>query len=68
MKPCPRCNGTAFTHIPDSLAHACKTCGFVWVGFDDDDMRPGATVAQWLEDAYGVPNTTDDKWNARETA
>ena len=34
LPPCPECQQTDFFHIPDSLASACKNCGFVWVSFD----------------------------------
>lgn len=64
MKPCPRCKGADFFNVPDSLAFACSGCGFVWVlcGDDLDDVHPGATIGQWLNDVFGVPNTMDEKW------
>lgn len=47
---CPRCKGTQFTHMPDSLAEACDNCGFVWVGgIAGMEWEPGATIGQWLE-------------------
>jgi ribosomal protein L37AE/L43A len=54
MKPCPKCNNTQFVNMPDSLAWACNKCGFVWVGFDDEDMVPGATIQEWLKDVYNI--------------
>lgn len=62
IPPCPRCKGTEFFPIPDSLAIACKECGFVWVGHGPDDFKPGATIGQWLEDVYGIPNEMDKQW------
>src|SRR4051812_26951320 len=55
---CPTCKGTAFIGIPDSLAYACKGCGFVWVG-DHNDWKPGATLQEWAKDHYELAVTRD---------
>lgn len=52
---CNRCQKTVeWFGIPDSLASACKECGFVRVGFGENgEYTAGATIQEWLEDVYG---------------
>jgi DNA-directed RNA polymerase subunit RPC12/RpoP len=57
---CNRCSKTVkWFHIPDSLASACKECGFVRIGSgrkNEDGVREyeaGPTVQEWLKDSYG---------------
>ena len=64
MPPCPRCQSTKFNPIPDSLANACDNCGFVWVG-SNGKYEAGATIGEWLEDVYNIPNTLDQKWKGK---
>ncbi len=59
--PCSRWKKTEFFNIPDSLAMACKNCGFVWVG-SGNNWQDGATISEWLEDTYKIPNTIDKDW------
>ncbi len=52
---CLRCDMiVAWIHIPDSLASACKECGFVRVSDLDGGYTAGATVEEWLRDTYGA--------------
>jgi len=66
IPPCPRCQSTEFFLIPDSLALACKTCGFVWVYLGNGVYEKGATIGQWLEDVYQIPNTMDPQWETKK--
>jgi len=53
---CNRCDKEVeWFGIPDSLAQACKKCGFVriWNGRGDGEYEAGATIQEWLEDVYG---------------
>ena len=43
--------------IPDSLAQACKECGYVRVG-DGGGWTKGASVHEWRNDVYGIPEDT----------
>jgi hypothetical protein len=56
---CPRCHTQEFLPIPDSLASYCNKCGFVWV-LDGKGYSAGATIGQWAEDVFGIPNTLDE--------
>jgi hypothetical protein len=49
---CPKCGGTEWTFIPDSLASHCK-CGFVRVMDGEGGHEEGASIQQWLKDVYG---------------
>jgi hypothetical protein len=46
---CPKCGGTKFLNIPDSLGQACMTkgCLFVWAGYDDE-WEPAAPLNEWF--------------------
>jgi len=46
---CPKCKHHDFISIPDSLARACKNCGFVWVG-TSGNYSPGRSISEWAED------------------
>jgi hypothetical protein len=57
---CNRCNKTVeWFHMPDSLADACKDCGFVRIDIrrkNEEGIREyeaGATIQEWLDDVYG---------------
>lgn len=50
---CQRCGGKKFFNMPDSLAWACESCGFVWVRLGPDKWKPGTDIQTWLNDTYG---------------
>ena len=56
---CNRCDKVVeWFHIPDSLASACKDCGFVRVGFGNKNEAgehlydAGATLQEWSKALY----------------
>ena len=51
---CPRCGGKKWFSIPDSLARACDSCGFVHVLGE-----PAASIQEWARDLHEASKKHD---------
>lgn len=47
------CGKNDWVHIPDSLADACKQCGFVRVLGGPGGYTKGKSIQEWAADVYG---------------
>ena len=50
--PCPKCGGTEWQHIVDSLADACVNCLYVRVGAGNGEYKEGTNLKDWFEEVY----------------
>ena len=57
---CLRCQKIVeWFSIPDSLASACKACGFVRVGCKEGGYTAGASLQEWAKDIAEIKATKE---------